>query len=457
MRSIERTVAAWILGALTLGSLLVGLATYLVTLDEMNEVFDADLKNIAEAVASYHQTSYTGAAPTLPEPPPRTDVPEDTEIVTLTWTRAGQRVYASDPRVRVPYIDVEGLSRPVVEGESWIVYSRVTDAGVAQAAQRESARQEMAGESAAEAVPPMLILVVFVGGLLVVGLRRGLQPLDRTAREIAARSEMSLDPITPGDVPREIVPLVTSINGLMGRLAAAFSLQRRFLADAAHELRTPITALRLQLTLLRQSADAVSREAAMAELEAGIARSQRLVEQLLQFARSEPAGKVRRVEPVDLGELVRSVVGTLSAKAEKRGIDLGAAGPPGIAVPGDREQLTVLLDNLVENALRFTPQGGVVDVVASTRDDRAELRVIDNGPGIPEAERARVFDRFHRGEDALKHARDSSGSGLGLAIVRAIADQHAADVSLHTPATGRGLEVRVLFPVRGATDLPASA
>lgn len=457
MKSIERTVAAWILGALALGSLLVGLATYLVTLEEMNEVFDADLKNIAEAVASYHQFSYTGAPLALPEQPPRTDVPEDSEIVTLTWTRAGQRVYASDPRVRLPYTDVEGLSRPVVEGESWIVHSRVTDEGVAQAAQRESARQQMAGESAAQVVPPMLILVVVVGGLLVVGLRRGLRPLDSTARDIAARSELALDPITPGDVPREILPLVNSINGLMGRLGTAFSLQRRFLADAAHELRTPITALRLQLTLLRQSADAASREEAMAELEAGIARSQRLVEQLLQFARSEPAGMAPRFEPVDLGQLVQSVVGALSAKAERHGIDLGAAGAPGIAVHGDREQLTVLLNNLVENALRFTPHGGVVDVVAGTRNDRPALCVIDSGPGIPEAERGRVFERFHRGEDAFKHARDSGGSGLGLAIVRAIADQHAADVSLHTPATGRGLEVRVLFPIRGSAGLPAPA
>lgn len=351
MRSIERYLLAWILGALILGAVLVALVTYLVTLEEMNEVFDSDLKNVAEAVASYHHSGHGPAEGIVPILPERTDAPADTEIVTLTWTRAGQRVYASDPRVKVGYTDVEGLSRPRVEGEDWIVYSSVRDDGVAQAAQRVASRQEMAGESAAKVFPPMLALVVVVGGLLVFGLRRGLQPLDSAARDIAARSALALDPIESGDVPREITPLVSSINGLIGRLSIAFSAQRRFLADAAHELRTPMTALRLQLQLLRRSTDNASREEAMVELESGIDRSQRLIEQLLQVARCDPDGELTRKEQVDLGELVRWVVATLSQKAEQRGIDLGASGPEGITVQGDIDQLAVLLNNLVENAL----------------------------------------------------------------------------------------------------------
>ncbi len=445
MRSIERTLLAWVLGTLTLGSVLVALVIYMVTFDEMNEVFDADLKNVAEAVGSYHHSGL-GADAFQPHMPQRSDVPDDDEIVTVTWTRARHRVYASDPRVKMAYIDVEGLSRTRVEGEEWIVYTSVRDDGVAQAAQRAAARQEIAGESAAKVLPPMLVLAVVVGGLLVFGLRRGLQPLDAAARDVAARSAMSLEPIEAADLPREITPLVTSINGLIGRLATAFSAQQRFMADAAHELRTPVTALRLQLQLLRRSTDEASREEALAELESGIARSQRLIEQLLNVARSEPGGESTRKEPVELGGLVRAVVGKLSIQAEQRGIDLGAAGLAGSVVRGDKEQLTVLLDNLVENALRYTPAGGVVDVEVGTRDDRAELRVIDNGPGIPEAERERVFDRFFRGEDASALARDNGGSGLGLAIVRAIAQRHGASVSLHTPASGRGLEVRVGFP-----------
>jgi two-component system, OmpR family, sensor kinase len=448
VRSIERSLLAWILGALTLGSLLVALVTYLVTLDEMNEVFDDNLQNVAEAVASYGHSGDGNAADAVPVLAQRTGISDEEEIVTLSWTRAGQRVYASDPRIEIPYIDAEGLSRIRVEGENWIVYSSVRDDGVAQAAQRAASRQEMAGESATRILPPMMVLVVIVGGLLVFGLRRGLQPLDSAARDIAAKSATALNPIEAGDVPREIVPLVVSINGLIGRLATAFSAQRRFLADAAHELRTPVTALRLQLQLLRRSTDEASREEALAELESGIVRSQRLIEQLLHVARSEPDGEITRFEPVDLGELARMVVGQLSVQADRRGIDLGAAGSAHTLILGDKEQLTVLLNNLVENALRYTPSGGVVDVAVGLRDGQAELRVIDNGPGIPEAERQHVFGRFFRGEGALALPRDTGGSGLGLAIVRAIAERHGAVVSLHTPPTGRGLEVRIGFPKR---------
>ncbi|MEO7854108.1 MAG: ATP-binding protein [Rubrivivax sp.] len=287
--------------------------------------------------------------------------------------------------------------------------------------------------------------MVIVGGLLVYGLRRGLQPLDSSAKDIAARSAAALHPIDSGNVPREIAPLVTSINGLIGRLGTALASQRHFLADAAHELRTPITAQRLQLQLLRRTTDEASREEAMAELEAGIARSQRLIEQLLQVARSDPDGEVTRKEPVELQALVRAVVANLSLKADHCGVDLGAAATAAVVIPADRDQLTVLLENLVENALRYTPRGGVIDVEVDVRGERAELRVIDSGPGIPEAEREQVFARFFRGEGAPTQARDKTGSGLGLAIVRAIAERHGASVSLHMPASGRGLEVRVAF------------
>jgi len=447
MRSIERYLLAWLLGALTLGAVLVALVTYLVTLEEMNEVFEAELKNVADAVAVYHQASRDVLGDTPQQLPQRTDVPEDVEIVTQTWSHRGVRIFSSDPRVKVPFIDREGLSRPVVDGELWIVYTSVRPSGVAQAAQRLASRQEMAGESAAKVVPPMLVLLLVVGGLMVFGLRRGLRPLDAAARDVAARSARSLEPIALRQVPRELEQLVSSINGLMGRLGAAFSAQRRFLADAAHELRTPVTALRLQARLLRQAGDDAAREEAIADLESGIDRSQHLIEQLLQVARAEPDGEVLRDDPVDLGELVRSVVGHFSALADHRGIDLGAIGPTGVVVRGDAAQLTVLLNNLVENALRYTPRGGVVDVEARLQDGRALLRVADNGPGIAPDERKRVFDRFYRGADAKAMSRDAGGSGLGLAIVRAIAERHRATVTLHD--ADPGLDLRVLFESPG--------
>ena len=446
MRSIERTLLAWILGALSLGAMVIALVTYLVTLDEMHEVFNDNLKNVAEAVASYHRAGHNQAGQELVVSPQRSDTPEGDEIVTLTWTPQGHRIYASDARVQLPFSRSEGLSRPAVQGEAWIMYSSVSDDGVAQAAQRLSARREISGESATKVLAPLIGLVVVVGGLLVFGLRRGLQTLDNTAQDVAQRSARLLEPITLDDVPREIKPLVLSINDLMNRLAAAFATQGRFLADAAHELRTPITALRLQLQWLQRAGGVAERAQAMAELAAGIDRSQRLVEQLLQVARSDTDGELTRREPVDLAALVRATVAALSIKADHAGLDLGADATGQVMVQGDLSQLTVLLNNLIENALRYTPAGGVVDVFAVLQDGRPSLRVVDNGPGIAESDRERVFDRFYRCEAAQSQANDSGGSGLGLAIVRAIAERHGAQVSLATPAAGPGLEVRVGFP-----------
>lgn len=450
MTSIERTLLTWILGALSLGALLVALLTYVVTLEEMHEVFDADLKNIAQAVASYHHAGYGPGDDSVVVLPDRNDTPEDSEIVTLTWTRQGKRVFASDPRVEVPFSSTQGLSRTTAGGEDWIVYSKVNDDGVAQAAQRVSARQEMAGESASKVLPPLLGLVVVVGGLLVFGLRKGLSPLQVAAQNVSQRSAHSLDPISLDGVPNEIQPLVVSINDLMQRLGEAFATQRRFLADAAHELRTPITALRLQLQLLQGSNDDAERAQAMTEFAAGVDRSQRLVEQLLNIARTGADSEHVAPQLLNLTELVKSVVARFSRKAEVLDIDLGVSGKSistGAWVSGDLEQLTVLLNNLIENALRFTPAGGVVDVnISQDHDASTLLRVIDNGPGISDAERERVFDRFYRGSEATALARDGYGSGLGLAIVRAIADRHGARVSLAPPAEHMGLEVTVRFP-----------
>ena len=454
MRSIERYLLGWMIGALGLGAVVIVLATYLVTLDEMNEVFDADLKNVAEALGTHHRAGISPGDPELPRSPARSDVADPAEIV-ITWTRDGRRVFSSDARVAIPFSGNEALTRIRIEGQDWIVYTDVSAGGVAQAAQRASARIDTARESALKIMLPMIALVVLVAALMIAALRRALRALDVASRDIATRSASSLTPIGLVDVPDEVAPLVASINGLMGRLSQAFTTQRRFLADAAHGLRTPMTALRLQLDWVRGARNDTERAQALDELQAGIERSQHVVEQLLHVARFEPDGEPARHDAVDLAELARAVVAAMSVKAEHLGIDLGAGASTPLLVSGDATQLSVLLDNLVENALRYTPHGGVVDVEAVCVDGRPTLRVTDNGPGIPEPERAQVFARFYRGEQASSLARDGGGSGsgsgsgtglgLGLAIVRAIAQRHGAVVALHTPPAGRGLQVRVVF------------
>lgn len=445
MRSIERYMLAWLLGALSLGTLVVLLVTYLVTLDEMNEVFDRDLRHVAESLGGYHHVGVALGAGATARLPLRTDEPDADEIVTVTWADDGTLVYSSDPRVRLPFLRTEALTSVEVGAEQWVVYTDVSPNGIAQAAQRQAARHDAALEAVGKILLPIIAMAFFIGTMMVFALRRGLRPLDQTARDVAARSAVSLTPMPTESVPAEVSPLVRAINSLMSKLAESISLQRRFLADAAHELRTPVTALRLQVQLLRRASDEASRKEILTELEYGVARSAHLVEQLLQVARSEPEVQPAQIESVELGSLVRAVVGRMSVKADDKHIDLGAQTGDELRVDGDPRSLLVLLNNLVENALRYTPAGGVVDVGAMPRDGRAVLYVVDNGPGIPESEQLRVFDRFYRGTHRTPAGADAGGSGLGLAIVRAIAERHGAQVSLHTPYSGTGLEVRVVF------------
>lgn len=448
MRSLERDLLRWIVGTLAVGTVLLTAVAYWVTLDEMKEVFDAELKTIAEGVSRMHRANpgWKGSA----DLPVRRDEPDDVEIVTASWTTAGQRLFTSDPRVLLPFTAKAGHSEPLIGGERWILHTVVKQGYIAQAAQREAQRQEMAAESAAKISSVMVGLVAGVGILLVYSLRRGLAPLDAAAADIAARSAAALGPIQAENLPRELKPVLDSTNSLLKRLAEAFAVQRRFLADAAHELRTPITALRLQLQVLKRSPDDNSREAAIAELQSGIDRSQHLVEQLLQVARSEPDVEKIRHEQVDLGSLARAVVGSFATRADVCNVDLGVRADPDLTVYGDLQQLTVLLNNLVDNALRYAP-GSQVDVEVTAESGMPVLRVVDQGPGIPSSERARVFDRFFRGTSGSDHPE---GSGLGLAIVQAIAKRHGGRVEL-APASGvGGLCVSVVFAPASGSEVP---
>lgn len=431
----------WALGALALGAcLLVGGSWWLLA-QEMGEVFNDNLKQVALAVASHHGSNGTTPQPRLAEQPPR--VYEEYgkfEFVTQVWSREGELMHSSDESVALPFLSRSGLSVVTAGGQTWHLYTIVLDDGIVQAAQRASDRDSLARDTAWALVLPALLMLTVIAGLLTLALRRGLAPLSRAAGEVTARSVEALHPIPLESHPSELHLLVSAINDLMARLGTALALQRNFLADAAHELRTPIAALRLQLQLMERAATDAQRVAAQDELRAGIARAQHLVEQLLQWSRLGPDTPALKRERVNLAELVRATVGRFSARADEQGVDLGAIAAGDITVAGDAQQLTILLNNLVDNALRHTP-GGKVDVSAALRGHRPCLSVADTGPGIPAAERERVFDRFYRSADAPP----STGSGLGLAIVRAVAQRHGAAVTLED-APGGGLLVSVLFP-----------
>ncbi len=439
-RSIHREVLWWVMGALAVGAGLLIAATFWVLSQEMEEVFEDNLKQVALAVV-HHHGARAGDAPRLAQELPK--VYEEFgsfEFVTAAWSRDGRLLASSDPGVHLPFHSRSGLTQVQAGGDRWHLYTIVLDDGIVQAAQRASERATLARETASALVLPAAIVLAVITGLVTLALRRGLAPLSRAADEVAARSAESLHPIALASQPPELHHLVGAVNDLMARLGQVLTQQRNFLADAAHELRTPMTALRLQAQLLERAQEPAQRAAALAELRDGIERTQRLMERLLQLARLAPDAPATRAESVDLSVLVRDCVARFSGRAEHAGIDLGATSQAAPVVAGDPQQLAMLLDNLVENALRHTARGGRVDVAALREGDAPGLAVTDSGTGIPPAERERVFDRFYRGANAAGY-----GSGLGLAIVRAVAQRHGARVGL-ADAPGRGLQVTVLFP-----------
>lgn len=313
---------------------------------------------------------------------------------------------------------------------------------VVRVAETKEQRTALAREIILSVVLPQLLLVIFAGVVVWHGVQRGLAPLQRLQRALAERSYVDRSPVFAEGVPGEVRPLVLSINDLLARLDRALTLQSRFIADAAHQLKTPIAALRAQLDVALREPDPVRLRAAVESAYPGLERLSRLASQLLSLARNEPeaAGSVR-MAPLDLDALGLEVATQWVPEALKRGIDLGfeSAGAP-VTVHGDASRLRELLDNLLDNAVRYTREGGRITVrVRASPVPMVEVN--DDGPSIPPAEQERVFERFHR---LLGSSRD--GSGLGLAIAREIAHLHGADIGLREDTDGVGNTFSVAFP-----------
>lgn len=439
--SILRRQMAWVLGALSLGAALLIVAAYRITLAEIDEILDDSLRQTALLLADRDLVHMpAGAAVDFGA------AQAESKMVAFGRRPSGEMLFTSQPELSLAFRVTAGASVQAAAGINWHVFTVVQSDRIIQVAQPDAVRSESAGEAASQMLLPMAFLTLLIAILLLVALRRGLRPLQATNEALAQRGVSSLAPLDLNAVPAELLPLVRTLNDLLQRLSAALATQRQFVADAAHELRSPMAAVQLQAQVLEGSNSPAEREQAGRELAAGIARANRLVRQLLQLSRASAANDdglaVLRV-PVGLGDIARAAVARWAPEAERRGIDLGAEVRDECMVEGDAAQLDILLGNLIENALHHTPAGGVVDVVVSRVANTPMLQVVDSGSGIAEVDRARVFDRFYRGHDAA--ARAESGSGLGLAIVRAVADAHHALVSLHDRVAGPGLEARVVF------------
>lgn len=447
MNSIRSNLIAALIGAMFAAMFFGGWATYSAAHNEASDLFDYQLQQIA---LSLRDQTFQGSAEALAND-------ESLDYVIRVWNQTGLTIYSSRRHQSMPELTRLGYSTADSNEGEWRIFAIQHHGMTIAVAQPMRVRNQLATDAAWRTLKPFLLLLPALALICWVLVSRSLKPLALLAHSLTTRSPESLDPLPAPDVPDEVAPLVGSLNDLLARLKVARDAQRAFVADAAHELRSPLTALQLQLQLVERAESDAARSAALADLKNGLQRTTHAVQQMLTLARQEPGAAEYAVAPVSLATLVRAVVVDHERLAEAEQIDLGVTDcDESAVVRGDADALRILLSNLVGNALRYTPAGGCVDVACGQDEAGAFLEVVDTGPGIPAAERDRVFDRFYRrhGEGQLESG-GKSGSGLGLSIVQTIAGRHGASVMLadaRPEADAPGLRVTVRFPAAVADD-----
>ncbi|CAM3497427.1 ATP-binding protein [Paracidovorax anthurii] len=438
--SLRARLLWFLLVAIACAALLQFAIAYQSALAEADQIFDYHMQQTAMALRP--------GVPAVPEGSsgPLVHEDENTEFVVQIWSAEGSRVFESAVGAALPQRAVLGFSNVRAHGTTYRVFSVQTQAQVIQVAQDMAARRAMARGLAWRTAGPIALLAPLLALAVWWAVSGSLAPVERVRRQVARRQADDLSPVSAGALPDEVRPLVDELNLLFERVRRAFEAQQHFVADAAHELRSPLAALKLQLQGLQRASGDEARAVAAARLAAGIDRATRLVEQLLALARQEASAATGAPPgPVALADLARQAVADATPAARQQGIDLGLATADAAPVMGHAEALRILLRNLVDNAVKYTPAGGVVDVhVRAGEDGAVALVVEDSGPGIGKDDRERVLGRFYRAP-VPDGAAPVAGSGLGLAIVQSIARLHGASVVLDASPRHGGLRVAVRF------------
>lgn len=441
--SLQFRLAASLSGLVIALALGAGAFSFLTAFEEANELQDDQLRQMA-ALIDQHEVPVGSARPGSPE---RAVDPDSQFVVQVVGAPAALAVAGGAPVLALPAQLTDGLQTMVIGHDSWRLYVSPLHTGAKLVVgQQTAARDEIARTGALRTVLPLLALVPVLLVLVGVIVRQALKPVLALSRELDRRSEHDLASLQDHGVPNEIRPFTGSINRLLGRVARSMQAQRRFVADAAHELRTPLTVLFLQAEAFAGKDLPDGARERVANLRQGIQRARSLLEQLLTLARFEAApAPIAPPAPISAMSALRTVIEEQLPMAEAKHIDLGVVGDGADALVRVRDvELHSLLRNLIDNALRYTPSGGRVDVGLRQDAGGVTVEVSDSGPGIPVAERERVFDPFYR-----VLGTDTEGSGLGLSIVKTLADRMGITVKLADARSDTGLgglRVLVSFP-----------
>lgn len=456
MTSIRRRLLLILLGTFAAGWLVLAVLSYFSARQEIEELFDAELAQSARVLLglTLHEIEEeAGKDQQLPVviDPTLTGHAYEGKIAFQIWMGSTLLLRSPNaPRDEALSLSA-GYSDRIIGATAWRVFSLI-DAGRSikiDVGEHYAVRDALIFGILRDLSWPLLLTLPFLVFAIGAGIRRALAPLAATAGEIARRSPQQLNPLNARESPAEVQPLVEALNGLLGRLQTALEGERRFTANAAHELRTPLAGLKAQAQVALRADDDSQRRQALTQIVHGVDRATHLVGQLLMLARLDPDSASARYEVVALAPIAREVVAELAPTAVAKGIDIGIDDNTDASVLADRTALIVLLRNLVDNAIRYTGDGGKIQLRIETGDGRVALCVRDTGPGIPAEQRPLVLERFYR-----MHNADRIGCGLGLSIVKRIAELHGARLELSDAVPPPGLEVRVTF-VAVATPTPA--
>ncbi len=429
--SLRRRLLVVLLLAALVTTLTATGATWYWARHEIDQILDYQLRQQA---LSLEDKAYLLGSVAVVDPDP------EQQVVTQLWDQRGVLRYQSHPGIVLSLSTHRGYSTARENNADWRVYAMQLGPWIVQLAQPLSIRRNIATNATLHMLYPTLALLPLLALLSWWAVGRVLAPISALATAISRRDPAVLEPLAHSGLPQEVGLMAEALNDLIARQREVLARQQEFMADAAHELRTPIMAISLQAQLLERAATEESREEVLGELRQGIARSATLLERLMAVARLDASDSQTELSSLDLAPILARAQQEVAALAAARRIDLAVRVADHVSIQGDARSLTGLCVNLLENALRYTPEGGRVLASVTVSSQGVCLNVMDNGPGIPLAERTRVFERFYR-IPGTTHP----GSGLGLGIVRRVAELHGAAVEIDD-APGGGTSVRVNFP-----------
>jgi two-component system OmpR family sensor kinase/two-component system sensor histidine kinase QseC len=434
MKSLKKQLIFWLIGLLTLAAVMAGSISFYFAWKEASSLLDQQLSEIASSV---DEGSRLPAMQSRFKQKNADQKKRDFIIQVWIGNESGR---SSRPDFKLPRAKTSGFSDQMLNGVKWRAYTIIYPERTVQISQEEDVRFDIAIHSAVRVLLPFLLVIPVSWLLIGIVVSRLMYPLERITDAVIHRDVASQALLPVEHVPQEVAPLILAMNDLIARLSAAIALQRQFLSDAAHELRTPLAALQLQIENLSHPHAREDMDSRIDEMRRGSQRASHLVGQLLKISRYEVQSQPAIACKVDINGVVKACLADFIPLAEHRGIDLGMTHDDVALVMGVAEDLRILLGNLIDNAIRYTPVGGQVDVSVRVVATDVVVEVLDTGVGIPDALLPRIFDRFFR-----VAGQETEGSGIGLSIVQAIAQRHEAKVVLVNRQDRQGLSARVIF------------